>query len=271
MTVTARDPDGLTAAQGFEVTVETPNRAPEAVGSIPVQAVQIDETVALDVSPYFTDADGDDLTYAAVSSNTSVAAVSVSGAAVRIQGVGVGSVTLTVTAHDPSGDGATQETSVEVTVPAPDLAFTGVSPASATLTPGDSATFTFRIRNQGTIASTATTIRAMRSANPTISPRDTELESYSLSSLAPAQDRSFPVTIAVDENSAPGTIYIGMCVDAVTEESNTRNNCSEGARLTVVRSSSAQESADRPASVRIRVSRPPESRPAAPLQGTEST
>ena len=266
VTVTARDPNGLAAAQGFQVKVETPNRAPEAVGSIPDQAVQIDETLALDVSPYFTDADGDDLTYAAVSSNTSVAAVSVSGAAVRIRGVQVGRVTLTVTAHDPSGDGAIQEASVEVTARAPDLSFTGVSPASAALTPGDSVTFTFRIQNQGTVASSATTIRVLRSVNPTISPRDTELESYSLSSLGPSQDRPFPVTIAVDENSAPGTIYIGMCVDAVTDESNTLNNCSEGARLTIVRSSSAPESLERPASVWIRVSRPREARrPAAPL------
>ena len=271
VSVTARDPSGLTASQSFQVAVETPNRAPEAVGSIPDQAIQIGKAVALDVSPYFTDADGDELRYAAASSNTSVAIVSVSGAAARIQGVGIGRVTLMVTAHDPAGASATQEASVEVTAPAPDLAFTGVSPASTTLTPGDSVTFTFRIRNQGTVASSATTIRVMRSANPTISPRDTELESYSLSPLGPSQDRPFPVTIAVDEHSAPGTIYIGMCVDAVTDESNTRNNCSEGARLMIVRSSGARKSLESGPSVRIRVSRPRESRrPAAPLRGTES-
>ena len=272
VTVTARDPDGLAAAQGFQVTVETPNRAPEAVGTIPDHTVQIGETVAFDVSPHFTDADGDELTYATASGNTSVATVSVSGAAVRIQGVGVGRTTLTVTARDPDGASATQQADVEVTDPGPDLAFAGVSPASSTLTPGDSVTFTFRIHNQGTVAASATTIRTMRSANPTISPRDTELESYSLSSLAPAQHRSFPVTIVVDWNSAPGTIYIGMCVDAVTNESNARNNCSEGARLMIVRSSSAQESLESGPSVRIRVSRPREStRPAAPPRGTEPT
>lgn len=241
------------------------------MGTIPDQSVQLGETVALDVSPYFTDADGDELTYAAASSNTAVAIVSVSGAAVRIQGVGVGGTTLTVTARDPDGDIATQQANVEVAAPAPDLAFTSASPASVTLTPSESVTFTFRIRNQGAVASSATTIRAMRSANPTISPRDTELESSSLSSLAPAQDRSLPVTIVVDANSAPGTIYIGMCVDAVAGESNTRNNCSEGARLTIVRSSGARKSLESGPSVRIRVSRPGESgRPAAPPRGTKS-
>ncbi|WP_419938222.1 CARDB domain-containing protein [Candidatus Palauibacter sp.] len=264
VTVTARDPDGLTAAQGFSVAVETPNRAPEAVGTIPNQTIQVGETVALDVSPYFTDADGDELTYAAASSNTSVATVSVSGAAVRIQGVGVGRTAPTVTTHDPAGASATQRTNVEVTAPAPDLVFTDASPASVTLTPGESVTFTFRIRNRGTVASGATTIRAMRSVNPTISRRDTELESYSLSSLAPSQDRPFPLTITVDASSAPGTVYIGMCVDAVAEETNARNNCSEGARLTITGSSSARESVDSVAPVLIRSSRPRESTRPAP-------
>ena len=255
VTVTASDPAGLTATQTFAVTV--PNRRPEPAGSIPDQTIQVGETAALDVSLYFTDADGDALAYAAASSDTSVAAVSVSGAEVRIQGVAVGRTTLTVTAHDADGDSAIQRAGVDVTIGAPDLAFTDLSPASATLTPGDAVTFTFRVRNQGTVASGATTIRAMRSVNPTVSPRDTELESYSLSSLAPSLDRPFPLTITVDANSAPGTIYIGMCVDAVQGELNTRNNCSEGARLTIVTSSSAW-AVDSGLSIQIRASRPRE-------------
>ena len=255
VTVTASDPAGLTATQTFAVTV--PNRRPEPAGSIPDQTIQVGETAALDVSLYFTDADGDALAYAAASSDTSVAAVSVSGAEVRIQGVAVGRTTLTVTAHDADGDSAIQRAGVDVTIGAPDLAFTDLSPASATLTPGDAVTFTFRVRNQGTVASGATTIRAMRSVNPTVSPRDTELESYSLSSLAPSLDRPFPLTITVDANSAPGTIYIGMCVDAVQGELNTRNNCSEGARLTIVTSSSAW-AGDSGLSIQIRASRPRE-------------
>ncbi|MCZ0934974.1 MAG: Ig-like domain-containing protein [Gemmatimonadetes bacterium] len=264
VTVTASDPDGLSATQRFAATV--PNRAPEPSGTIPDQTVQVGETATLDVSLYFADPDEDALMYAAASADASVATVSVSGSAVTIQGVSVGSATLTVTAHDPDGDGATQRAGIDVTTPGPDLGFTGVSPVSATLTPGDSVTFTFHLRNRGTIASDATAVRAMRSVNPTISARDSELESYSMASLAPSQETSFPITIVVETNSAPGTIYIGMCVDAVSEESNTRNNCSEGAELTVVQPSSARGLAGRGAPVRIRVSPPRESgRPAAPL------
>ena len=259
VTVTATDPGGLTATQTLEATV--PNRAPEARGSLPDQTVQAGQTATLDVSPYFTDADGDALSYAAATSSSSVSTASVSGAVVTIQGVAVGETTLTVTARDPDGGGATQQVSVTVTPPAPDLAFAGVSPASATLSPGSSATFAFRIRNQGTLASSATTIRAMRSPNPIVSTRDTELKSYSLSSLAASQDLTFPLTISVDASTAAGTIYIGMCIDAVTDESNTRNNCSEGARLTITASSSGQQpsgsvSAGDGSAIRIRASHP---------------
>ena len=259
VTVTATDPGGLSATQTLEATV--PNRAPEARGSLPAQTVQAGQTATLDVSPYFTDADGDALSYAAATSSSSVSTASVSGAVVTIQGVAVGETTLTVTARDPDGGGATQQVSVTVTPPAPDLAFAGVSPASATLTPGSSVTFAFRIRNQGTLASSATTIRAMRSPNPIVSTRDTELKSYSLSSLAASQDLTFPLTISVDASTAAGTIYIGMCIDAVTDESNTRNNCSEGARLTITASSSGQQpsgsvSAGDGSAIRIRASHP---------------
>ena len=259
VTVTATDPGGLTATQALEAIV--PNRAPVPAGSIPDQTVQAGQTATLDVSPYFSDADGDALSYAAATSSSSVSTASVSGAVVTIQGVAVGETTLTVTARDPDGGGATQQVSVTVTPPAPDLAFAGVLPASATLTPGSSVTFAFRIRNQGTLASSTTTIRAMRSPNPIVSTRDTELKSYSLSSLAASQDLTFPLTISVEASTAAGTIYIGMCIDAVTDESNTRNNCSEGARLTITASSSGQQpsgsvSAGDGSAIRIRASHP---------------
>ena len=79
VTVTAADPDGLTAAQSAVVTVQQSNRAPEAVGSIPAQSLDPGGRVTLDVTGYFRDPDGDALTYAATSSNAGVASVSMSG------------------------------------------------------------------------------------------------------------------------------------------------------------------------------------------------
>ena len=56
VTVTALDPDGLSASAAFRVAV--PNTAPAPVGTIPPQALEAGQTIILDALPYFTDADG---------------------------------------------------------------------------------------------------------------------------------------------------------------------------------------------------------------------
>lgn len=114
VTVTVRDPAGLTAAQNFQVTVATPNRAPEAVGTISGRTVTAGETETVDVSSYFRDADGDRLTYTAATSNAAVATAAVSGSSVTISAVAAGTATVTVTARDPGGLTATQSAGVTV-------------------------------------------------------------------------------------------------------------------------------------------------------------
>ncbi len=114
VTVTARDPGGLTATQSFQVTVETPNRAPEAVGTIPNQTVQTGQTATLAVASYFRDPDGDALTYTAASSAAAVISVSLSGSTLTMVGVADGTGTVTVTARDPDGLTAAQNFQVMV-------------------------------------------------------------------------------------------------------------------------------------------------------------
>ncbi len=108
ITITARDPDGLTAIQRAGFTVTQANRAPRPVGAIPAQTLNPGGTVAISASQYFTDPDGDALTYTATSSNMSVARVSVSGSTVTVTAVATGSATITITARDPDGLTATQ-------------------------------------------------------------------------------------------------------------------------------------------------------------------
>ena len=115
VTVTATDPDGLTANQTFAVTVASPNRAPRAVGSIPDQTLTEGGSArTLDVSENFEDPDGDTLSYRASSNRTSVVRVSVSGSEVTLTPVAAGTATVTVTATDPGGQSATQRLDVTV-------------------------------------------------------------------------------------------------------------------------------------------------------------
>jgi len=120
VTVTASDPGGLTARQSFATTVA--NRAPEAVDSIPPVEKYLGETAAVVVSAYFTDPDGDALSYAVESSDTAVATAAVSGDTVRVLAVAQGTAIVTVTASDPEGLFAEQSFPVTVPNRAPEVA-----------------------------------------------------------------------------------------------------------------------------------------------------
>ena len=105
-----QDDDGDTDSQPFTVTVnevQPSNQAPTAVGAIADLDVLLDTTTEVDVADYFSDPDGDTLTYAAVTSATYVA-VSIYGSMVSITGRAVGPAIVTVTATDPDGLFATQ-------------------------------------------------------------------------------------------------------------------------------------------------------------------
>ncbi len=118
ITVTATDGGGLSATQSFTVTV--PNRGPEAVDSIAAMETHVGESAHVVVPAYFSDPDGDLLSYAAESSDTGVVAATVSGDTVRVAGTRQGTATITVTATDPGGLSATQSFTVAVPNRAPE-------------------------------------------------------------------------------------------------------------------------------------------------------
>ena len=98
-TVTATDPGGLSASQNFLVTI--PNRSPEIAAPIRLERIGNGEPVTLDMSLYFTDPDGDPLTYTAASSDSEVLRLSVADAEVEVMPVSLGTATATITATDP--------------------------------------------------------------------------------------------------------------------------------------------------------------------------
>ena len=114
VTVTATDPDGASAMQGFMVTVEPRNRAPVAVGEIPPVNMEEGTQFTATINQFFSDPDGDTLTYAAAVSDTSVVTAAITDTVIVVNALAEGMATITITATDPEGLSATQTADVTV-------------------------------------------------------------------------------------------------------------------------------------------------------------
>ena len=111
--VTASDPYGGSVSQPVRVGTNT---GPAIVQPFPAQVVPVGgSSEPLDLTPYFHDPDGDPLTYAAASDNTSVviAEVPEGGSLLTLSGVAAGEAVVTVTASDPYGGSVSQTLSVK--------------------------------------------------------------------------------------------------------------------------------------------------------------
>ena len=209
------------------------NRAPEARGSIPDQALTLGGPAAtVDVANNFADPDGDALSYT-VSSSNSVAAASMSGTVVTVQPVAPGAATVTVTARDAGGLTASLSFAVTVTG-SPDLV-ASVSPDSVAVAPGGSFEYAVAVRNRGGVAAPATTVRTFRSADSVVTTSDEMVgEPSDVPALGPGESASRPASMTVDSSASPGTVmWVGECVDPVEGESDVDNNCSAAIKVTV--------------------------------------
>ena len=99
------------------------------------------------------------------------------------------------------------------------------------LSPGGSFSLSVGVRNDGNGSSAATTLRYYRSTDATVTTSDTEVDTDDLPSLAPSATSSQSVSLTAPTTA--GTYYYGACVDAVTGESDTRDNCSSSVQVTV--------------------------------------
>ena len=113
VTLSATDPDGGVAQQTVQVVV--PNQGPEIVGTMPALTITVGQSAIVDVSSFFSDPDGDELTYTASSSNAATVSANLSGSSLTVTAVARGLVAVTVTARDPQGLAAQQR--FRVTVP----------------------------------------------------------------------------------------------------------------------------------------------------------
>ena len=93
----------------FQVIVTTPNEVPAVIGSLPdIELEGGFSSESVNIEGLFSDPDGDELTYTAVSSNESVATVIISNDSLVINEEGYGSTNITLIADDSKG-GKTNE------------------------------------------------------------------------------------------------------------------------------------------------------------------
>ena len=114
----------------------------------------------------------------------------------------------------------------------PDLV---VGPASVSnSSPDAEASFTLRatVRNRGGAASATTRLVYYRSSDSTITAGDTQVGTDAVSGLAASATSSQSIDLTAP--SKAGMYHYGACVDPVLQESNTGNNCSDAAAVTVV-------------------------------------
>ena len=115
--------------------------------------------------------------------------------------------------------------------PAPDVVLSTPRVSDSTPTAGASFVLNVTAENQGSVSSQPTTLRFYRSTDSTISSSDTELGTASVPLLGPGGGYVANANPAAP--SSPGTYYYGACVDPVLGESDTTNNCSSAAAVTV--------------------------------------
>ena len=98
------------------------------------------------------------------------------------------------------------------------------------------------VGNDGTAAAPATRVRFLRSADEEITTADSEVGTVELPPIAVAGRASGSVEVSVPATG--GTYYYGACVEAVTGESDTGNNCSTAVAVVVAASGEPDQPAE---------------------------
>ena len=129
-------------------------------------------------------------------------------------------------------DNCSSPVGVDVAEPtSPDLEVGTPTVDDASPETGGSFTLSATVTNAGDGAASATTLRYYRSLGRAITTANRQVGTDAVDGLA-ASGMS-PESISLTAPSTAWTYYYGACVDAVSNESNTENNCSAATQLTV--------------------------------------
>ena len=137
-----------------------------------------------------------------------------------------------VTDESDTTNNCSASVKVDVETPRyPDLEVGTPTVNESTPETGASITLSATVSNTGDGESPATTLRYYRSTDATITTTDTSVGTDAVGVLAALGSSSESVDLTVPTTA--GTYYYGACVDAVTDESDTTNNCSASVQVTV--------------------------------------
>ena len=169
------------------------------------------------------------------SSDASVAGVDPLGLAT---GEAVGEATITAASGDAYGTATIVVTDQpQLSARSSDLVVLSPSVDNDWPAMGTTMILSATISNRGSGSAAATTIRYYRSLDDVISAEDAQVGTIMLSGLAGSSSISRSATLPVPVTPAPDMSYqfYGACVDAVSGESDTTNNCSESVMVRISR------------------------------------
>ena len=121
----------------------------------------------------------------------------------------------------------------------PDLIVPSVSVRDTTLTAGQAFILNATVQNQGDGQAAATTLRYYRSNDATITSSDTEVGTDAIGTL----NASATSAVLIWLTAPTRTYFYGACVESVSGESKTDNNCSRAVKITVSGTVAAEEDA----------------------------
>ena len=225
VTFTVSDGQGGTDRETVTIAVGETNREP-VLASIGWQRVAEGERLQLVVSA--TDADGDGLTYSA-SGRPTGATLSDSVFSWTPSYTQAGMYRVAFSVSDGRGGTDQEAVTIIVSETKPDLVVEGAVNQSR-LKVGASFTFSATVKNVGTRAAEATTVRYYRSEDAVIGSNDEVVGTDAVGDLAVAGEREASISLTVPWET--GAYYYGACVERVGDELDTRNNCSAGVQVT---------------------------------------
>ena len=222
-TVTSNSPD---AGASFTLSAMVRNGGDGSSGPTTLTYYRsTDSTITLSDTKVGTDSVGG--LAASAASNESIELTAPSSAGTYYYGACV----EPVSGEDSTGNNCSDAVAVTV-VERPDLVVEQLSVSNSNPDAGASFTLSATVRNRGSSSSAPTTLRYYRSTDSTITSDDTQVGMDLVGGLAAARTRN--ESISLNAPSSAGTYYYGACVEPVSGEDSTGNNCSDAVQVEVV-------------------------------------